>query len=127
MNYCRIEGGSNTALHLCAFHDKPECMKLLLRSGADFTGKNGQDRTPLEIAQERGHKTCEDLVSCVYISVIYGFYCSGDYRIEWSCPGYFSVERVAFKKLFFKIEKIALSLNISLWISTSVVAIFEIG
>lgn len=60
-----MEGGSNTALHLCAFHDKPECMKLLLRSGADFSIKNGQDKTPLEIAQEKGHKTCEDLVSSV--------------------------------------------------------------
>jgi len=56
-------GMSNTALHLCAIHDKPECMKLLLRSGADFTLKNGNDRTALEIAQEKGHKACEDLVS----------------------------------------------------------------
>lgn len=63
MNYYRVEGGNNTALHLCAFHDKPECMKLLLRSGADFTIRNGQDKTPLEIALEKGHKTCEDLVS----------------------------------------------------------------
>ena len=38
-------------------------MKLLLRSGADFTLRNGNDRTALEIAQEKGHKACEDLVS----------------------------------------------------------------
>lgn len=55
-------GGSNTALHLCAIHDKPECMKLLLRTGADPNIRNGIDKTPLEIAQEKGHKTCEDLV-----------------------------------------------------------------
>ncbi|XKL61195.1 hypothetical protein PGB90_008252 [Kerria lacca] len=36
-------GGSNTALHLCAIHDKPECMKLLLRSGADFTIRKMQN------------------------------------------------------------------------------------
>lgn len=71
MNCCRVEGGSNTALHLCAFHDKPESMKLLLRSGADFTIKNGQDKTPLEIAMEKGHKACEDLVSCVTVFKIY--------------------------------------------------------
>lgn len=55
--------GSNTALHLCALHDKAECMKLLLRSGADPTLRNAQDKTPLDIAQERGHHTCEELVS----------------------------------------------------------------
>ncbi|XP_065224976.1 arfGAP with SH3 domain, ANK repeat and PH domain-containing protein [Planococcus citri] len=55
-------GGSNTALHLCAIHDKPECMKLLLRSGADPNVRNGIDKTPLEIAQEKGHKNCEDLL-----------------------------------------------------------------
>ncbi|XP_033606485.1 arfGAP with SH3 domain, ANK repeat and PH domain-containing protein isoform X3 [Cryptotermes secundus] len=54
--------GSNTALHLCALHDKAECMKLLLRSGADPTLRNAQDKTPLDIAQERGHHTCEELL-----------------------------------------------------------------
>jgi Arf-GAP/SH3 domain/ANK repeat/PH domain-containing protein len=55
--------GCNTALHLCALHDRAECMKLLLRSGADPTLRNAQDKTPLDIAQERGHHTCEELVS----------------------------------------------------------------
>jgi len=55
--------GSNTVLHLCALHDKPECMKLLLRSGADPTLRNAQDKTPLDIAQDRGHHSCEELVS----------------------------------------------------------------
>ncbi|PSN53333.1 hypothetical protein C0J52_04104 [Blattella germanica] len=54
--------GSNTALHLCALHDKAECMKLLLRSGADPLLRNAQDKTPLDIAQERGHHTCEELL-----------------------------------------------------------------
>ncbi|XP_021931244.1 arfGAP with SH3 domain, ANK repeat and PH domain-containing protein isoform X2 [Zootermopsis nevadensis] len=54
--------GSNTALHLCALHDKAECMKLLLRSGADPKLRNALDKTPLDIAQERGHHTCEELL-----------------------------------------------------------------
>nr|CAD7430161.1 unnamed protein product [Timema monikensis] len=53
--------GFNTALHLCAIHDKPECMKLLLRSGADITLKNSQDKTPMAIAREQGNITCENL------------------------------------------------------------------
>nr|CAD7589556.1 unnamed protein product [Timema genevievae] len=54
--------GFNTALHLCAIHDKPECMKLLLRSGADITLKNSQDKTPMAIAREQGNITCENLL-----------------------------------------------------------------
>lgn len=40
-------------------------MKLLLRSGADPSLHNALEKTPLEIAQEKGHKTCEDLVSII--------------------------------------------------------------
>ncbi|XP_015833458.2 arfGAP with SH3 domain, ANK repeat and PH domain-containing protein isoform X5 [Tribolium castaneum] len=54
--------GSNTALHLCAIYDKVECMKLLLRSGANANVKNSQNKTPMDIAQELGHHTCEDLL-----------------------------------------------------------------
>lgn len=53
---------SNTALHLCAIHDKAECMKLLLRSGADSSLRNALDKTALDIAKEKGHRTCEELV-----------------------------------------------------------------
>lgn len=51
-----------TALHLCARHDRAEAMKLLLRAGADPTHRNKQDKTPLDIAQEMGHHTCKELV-----------------------------------------------------------------
>jgi Arf-GAP/SH3 domain/ANK repeat/PH domain-containing protein len=54
--------GSNTALHLCAIYDKVECMKLLLRSGANANLKNSQNKTPMDIAQELGHHTCEELL-----------------------------------------------------------------
>lgn len=47
---------------MCAIHDKAECMKLLLRSGADPCLRNAQDKTALDIAQEKGHRTCEELV-----------------------------------------------------------------
>lgn len=63
---CALENyGSNTALHLCAMYDKVECMKLLLRSGANANLKNSQNKTPMDIAQEMGHHTCEDLVCCI--------------------------------------------------------------
>ncbi|KAI5749409.1 hypothetical protein M8J76_007106 [Diaphorina citri] len=53
---------SNTALHLCALLDKTECMKLLLRSGASPSIRNAHDKTPLTLAQERGHRACEELL-----------------------------------------------------------------
>ncbi|XP_075237348.1 arfGAP domain of ASAP isoform X2 [Lycorma delicatula] len=55
-------GESNTALHLCAIHDKAECMKLLLRSGADSSLRNALDKSALDIAKEKGHRTCEELL-----------------------------------------------------------------
>lgn len=54
--------GKNTALHLCASHDRRECMKLLLRSGADYELRNSQSKTPLDIAKEVGHTVCKELV-----------------------------------------------------------------
>ncbi|XP_017775040.1 PREDICTED: arf-GAP with SH3 domain, ANK repeat and PH domain-containing protein 2 isoform X2 [Nicrophorus vespilloides] len=54
--------GCNTALHICALYDKTECMKLLLRCGADTTIRNSQDKTPMDIAQEMGHRTCQELL-----------------------------------------------------------------
>ncbi|KAF5281108.1 hypothetical protein FQR65_LT02974 [Abscondita terminalis] len=57
--------GCNSALHLCAMYDKPECMKLLLRSGADITLRNSQDKTPFDIAQEMQHHTCQELLQNV--------------------------------------------------------------
>ncbi|XP_018578890.1 arfGAP with SH3 domain, ANK repeat and PH domain-containing protein isoform X2 [Anoplophora glabripennis] len=54
--------GSNTALHLCALYDKVECMKLLLRSGADANLRNSQNKTPMDIAQEMGNNSCQELL-----------------------------------------------------------------
>ncbi|XP_076160798.1 arfGAP domain of ASAP isoform X3 [Ptiloglossa arizonensis] len=59
----RITIDGETALHLCARHDRAEAMKLLLRAGADPTHRNKQDKTPLDIAQEMGHHTCKELLS----------------------------------------------------------------
>lgn len=56
--------GKNTALHLCALHDRRECMKLLLRSGADFDMKNSQGKTAFDIAREMGHDACRELIEC---------------------------------------------------------------
>ncbi|XP_011502913.1 PREDICTED: arf-GAP with SH3 domain, ANK repeat and PH domain-containing protein 1 isoform X2 [Ceratosolen solmsi marchali] len=53
----------DTALHLSAKHDKAESMKLLLKAGADPTLRNKQGKTPLDIAQEVGHHTCQELLN----------------------------------------------------------------
>lgn len=56
--------GKNTALHLCALHDRQECIKLLLRSGSDYEQKNSQNKSALEIAKEMGNDTCKELIEC---------------------------------------------------------------
>lgn len=40
-----------TPLHYCAKYNLPECMKLLLRFGADTELKNNNDETPLDVVQ----------------------------------------------------------------------------
>jgi ankyrin repeat protein len=56
----------NTALHLCAELDKPECMKLLLRSLPELVNfENYSRQTPLEIAKSKKHELCVDLVRCL--------------------------------------------------------------
>uniref|UniRef100_A0A182P4F6 SH3 domain-containing protein n=1 Tax=Anopheles epiroticus TaxID=199890 RepID=A0A182P4F6_9DIPT len=54
--------GKNTALHLCALHDRRECMKLLLRSGCDCNIRNSQNKLALDIAKEMGNEACKELI-----------------------------------------------------------------
>lgn len=56
--------GNNTALHLCALHDRQECIKLLLRSGADYEQKNSQNKSSLDVAKEMGNDACKELIEC---------------------------------------------------------------
>lgn len=61
--------GCNTALHLCAMHDRRECLKLLLRSGADFEIKNAQNKTALDVAKECDNDACAELVRFTFFKV----------------------------------------------------------
>lgn len=57
----------STALHICAVRNQAECMKLLLRSGANPQIENREGKTPLDIAKEKDHHTCAELVwACLY-------------------------------------------------------------
>lgn len=51
-----------TAVHLCALTDRTEPLKLLLRAGANTALKDLRGRTPLHIAQQMGHRACQELV-----------------------------------------------------------------
>lgn len=52
-----------TALHLCALADRTEPLKLILRAGANVNVKDLRGFTPLQIAQQMNHKSCQELVS----------------------------------------------------------------
>ncbi|XP_037079272.1 arfGAP with SH3 domain, ANK repeat and PH domain-containing protein-like [Pollicipes pollicipes] len=52
----------NAVLHYCAIHNRPECMRLLLRAGADPRLVNNNGKTPRDIAEERGYALCRELL-----------------------------------------------------------------
>lgn len=52
----------HTALHYCALYNQPECLKLLLRSGANLSAETKERKTAIELAKEYGSTLCEDLV-----------------------------------------------------------------
>ncbi|KAF6323094.1 ArfGAP with SH3 domain, ankyrin repeat and PH domain 1 [Rhinolophus ferrumequinum] len=53
----------NTALHYCSMYDKPECLKLLLRSKPTVDVVNQSGETALDIAKRLKATQCEDLLS----------------------------------------------------------------
>uniref|UniRef100_A0A8C2UBF9 Arf-GAP with SH3 domain, ANK repeat and PH domain-containing protein 1-like n=1 Tax=Coturnix japonica TaxID=93934 RepID=A0A8C2UBF9_COTJA len=52
----------NTPLHYCCFHNKPECLKLLLKAKASITITNQAGEMALDIARRMRHHQCEELL-----------------------------------------------------------------
>ncbi|XP_066481141.1 arf-GAP with SH3 domain, ANK repeat and PH domain-containing protein 1-like isoform X2 [Tiliqua scincoides] len=52
----------NTPLHYCSLHNKPDCIKLLLRAKANIAITNESGETALDIARQRNHTMCEELL-----------------------------------------------------------------
>ncbi|NXG24579.1 ASAP1 protein, partial [Grallaria varia] len=55
-----VEG--NTPLHYCCSHNKPECVKLLLKAKASTTITNKAGETALDVARRMRHPLCEKLL-----------------------------------------------------------------
>ncbi|NXF60897.1 ASAP1 protein, partial [Ciccaba nigrolineata] len=52
----------NTPLHYCCSHNKPECVKLLLKAKANITITNEAGETALDVARRMRHPLCEELL-----------------------------------------------------------------
>ncbi|NWX24676.1 ASAP1 protein, partial [Aegotheles bennettii] len=52
----------NTPLHYCCSHNKPECVKLLLKAKANITITNDAGETALDVARRMRHPLCEELL-----------------------------------------------------------------
>ncbi|NXQ93650.1 ASAP1 protein, partial [Sagittarius serpentarius] len=52
----------NTPLHYCCSHNKPECVKLLLKAKANITITNKAGETALDVARRMRHCLCEELL-----------------------------------------------------------------
>ncbi|EFX70312.1 hypothetical protein DAPPUDRAFT_202418 [Daphnia pulex] len=59
----------HTAVHYCALYNQPECLKLLLRSGANVVAETKDKRTAVDLAKEYGSTVCEDLVVTIVQSI----------------------------------------------------------
>lgn len=61
----------NTPLHYCVIYNKIECLRLLLRVGANPNIENNNNKTPLDIAVERNGAKMIDMVihlhSCLFM------------------------------------------------------------
>jgi len=80
---CRRTKDGNTALHLCAIHDKPESLKLLLRCRSDLVNyENMSGLTARDIAQNNGHQLCIELVSAC-CCLLYGD--DSAVVVQWNC------------------------------------------
>lgn len=58
----KADDDSATALHYACFMGHREVARVLLESGADHTVMYHGDRTPMRLAQERGHRSCLKLM-----------------------------------------------------------------
>lgn len=56
------DADGNSALHCAAFHNKPDCLKLLLKGRASVGTVNKAGETALDIARKKQHKQCEELL-----------------------------------------------------------------
>ncbi|KAM9647672.1 LOW QUALITY PROTEIN: arf-GAP with SH3 domain, ANK repeat and PH domain-containing protein 2-like [Morphnus guianensis] len=52
----------NMPLHYCCSHNKPECVKLLLKAKANITITNEAGETALDVARRMKHPLCEELL-----------------------------------------------------------------
>jgi ankyrin repeat protein len=56
------QAGGWTPLHQAAAHGREEIVKLLVDHGASLTTKSEDGRTPLQMAQAKGHTALEALL-----------------------------------------------------------------
>lgn len=57
----------HTAVHYCAVYNQSECLKLLMRSGANVAVETKDKKTALDLAREYGSTGCEELVISLLI------------------------------------------------------------
>jgi Arf-GAP/SH3 domain/ANK repeat/PH domain-containing protein len=76
-----VDSEGNTPLHLAVGNDLAQCVKLLLLHGADSTIKNNAGVSPVDIARDKSHEECLELLQdaekkkfgkCEHIDVDWG-------------------------------------------------------
>ncbi|XP_015791420.1 arfGAP with SH3 domain, ANK repeat and PH domain-containing protein isoform X4 [Tetranychus urticae] len=73
----------NTPLHYCVLHNQSECMKILLRCGANSLLKNNEGKTPLQLAKE---KELPNLIELLEHATANKKNLFENVNIDWSLP-----------------------------------------
>ncbi|NWI09607.1 ASAP1 protein, partial [Crypturellus soui] len=61
-NLTKQTAKGNTPLHYCCSHNKPECVKLLLKAKVNIAITNEAGETALDVARRMRHPQCEELL-----------------------------------------------------------------
>ncbi|KAI1289605.1 Arf-GAP with SH3 domain, ANK repeat and PH domain-containing protein 1 [Halotydeus destructor] len=79
----RLSKDGSTPLHFCVEQNQSECMKLLLRSGANATLKNAKGQTPLDLAKE---KQAENIIELLEHALMNKKSMFENVNIVWDVP-----------------------------------------
>lgn len=103
----------HTAVHYCALYNQPECLKLLLRSGANVSVETKDKKTAIDLAKDYGSTACEDLVRRLTHSFFLIFIRNLDHDVYFSILAFYWQIRQSTQNRKSQLENVSIDWNLS--------------